>query len=90
MSLRRTTFLLGACAGLCAVMARATADEVCLSVQATVSELRPNAPDILGVPSLESGTPVTVELTYDTAASGSRRTFRARRSRRWRRSTSSR
>jgi len=66
------TALLAACGALCIALARtASGEEVCITVGATVTELRPNASEILAVPSLDSGTPVTVELTYDTAASGS-------------------
>jgi hypothetical protein len=68
--MRRTTFLPGACCGLFAALGTAAADEVCLSFGATVSELRPNASEILAVPTLDSGTPVTVELTYDPATPG--------------------
>jgi hypothetical protein len=69
MSSRRTSFL-GACGGLSIALGTAVADEVCLTVGATVSELRPNASEILAVPSLDSGTPVTVELGYDSATPG--------------------
>ena len=37
MSLRRETFLLEACGGLCVFLGTAAADEVCLTVGATVT-----------------------------------------------------